>query len=230
MYKQLTDDDIEELYYMKVKKTELYFKKYELLPPCPVKQWNYDYQNFDFPRVWCVLDFKEWILKYNLSKVNTLGVTCVTDPELDFIKGDKIIHVDYPPYDLHTLSNSFTNTFDFFIFNQTIEHLYNPYASIRSIYDTIKSGGYVFTSVPTLNIPHMMPKHFTGFTPIGLATLFTVCGFEVVEVGQWGNHDYITKLFGEQSWPGYNRLHKDGRVTNEENNVCQCWILARKSL
>ena len=228
MFKSLSDQDIDTLYYTKVKKPASYFKKYELLPVCPVSQWNYDYQNFDFPRVWCILDFKDWMEKYNLSNVDTLGVTCLGDPELEFIKGKSTVHIDFPPYDLHTISNSFTKQFNFFLFSQTLEHLYNPYVAVKSIYETIKPGGYVFTSVPTLNIPHMMPKHFSGFTPIGLATLFTVCGFDVVEIGQWGNHDYITKLFGEQTWPGYNRLQTNGRVTNEENNACQCWILARR--
>lgn len=55
MFKTLTDNDINNLYHTKVKKYESYFKKYEVLPPCPIKRWNYDYQNYDFPRVWCIL-------------------------------------------------------------------------------------------------------------------------------------------------------------------------------
>jgi hypothetical protein len=76
----------------------------------------------------------------------------------------------------------------------------------------------------------MTPIHFTGFTPMGLAILFEQCGFKTIEVGQWGNFDYISKLWSTHIWPGFDQLNKNGRVTNEENNVCQCWILAQKVL
>ena len=100
--------------------------------------------------------------------------------------------------------------------------------AVKNIYNTIKPGGYVFTSVPTLNIPHSTPIHFNGFNPMGLAMLFMSCGFEVIEIGQWGNYEYISKLWNKHSWPGYDELNHGGKVTNEEQNVCQCWILAKK--
>jgi SAM-dependent methyltransferase len=128
---------------------------------------------------------------------------------------------------LHTLS--LDKQFDFFIFNQTIEHLYNPFMCIQNIFNVVKPGGYVFTSVPTINIPHMEPFHFNGYTPMGLAMLFKSAGFEVVEIGQWGNHDYICKSFDNpHRWPGYNDLQKDNKVKNERGNECQCWILVRR--
>jgi SAM-dependent methyltransferase len=225
-----TEQELEQLYYTKVKKPENYFRKYEILPMCPVNRWNYNWQNFDFPRNWCVLDFKEWIQTHTLTKIEHLGYTCESDPELEFIEPAKKTLLTYPPYDLHSIDTHFQNTFDFFLFNQTLEHLYNPYKAVSSIYQTIKPGGYVFTSVPTLNIPHMTPIHFGGFTPMGLAVLFLSAGFEIVETGQWGNFEYIQKLWGTHKWPGYDTLHHNNRVTNEEDNVCQCWILARKPL
>ena len=72
-----------------------------------------------------------------------------------------------------------------------------------------------------------MPIHFNGFTPIGLTMLFKSCGFEVLEVGQWGNYEYITKLFSNHQWPGYKDLSDYG-IKNEERNVVNCWILAKK--
>lgn len=224
-----TEDEIQMLYRTKVKQPHGYFLKYRTLPSCPVKRWNYQWGEYDFPRNWCILDFIEWTTKYALTHVKTLGYTCATDPECEFISGDETVCVEYPPHDLHTFSTTFQNRFDFFLFNQTIEHLYNPFKAIREIYDTIKKGGYVFTSVPTLNIPHMTPFHFNGFTPMGLAMLFQTNGFEVVEMGQWGNYEYIARLWANHYWPGYNTLSHDGVVENEEQNVCQCWILARKN-
>ena len=74
----------------------------------------------------------------------------------------------------------------------------------------------------------MTPIHFNGFTPMGLAMLFKTANFEIVEIGQWGNFEYISRLFQSHSWSGYDTLNKNNQVTNEERNVCQCWILARK--
>lgn len=56
-----TEKELHKLYYKHVKKSADYFNKHYYLPMCPVKSWNYNWQNFDFPRTWCVLDFKEWV-------------------------------------------------------------------------------------------------------------------------------------------------------------------------
>jgi len=63
---------------------------------------------------------------------------------------------------------------------------------------------------------------------MGLAMLFKTAGFEIVEIGQWGNYNYISKLWKTHGWPGYNDLNIHNYVSNEERNVVQCWILARK--
>jgi SAM-dependent methyltransferase len=221
-----SENYIRKLYIEKVKLPESYFKKYETLPKCPVYKYNYNWKNYDFPRVWCILDFIEWINKYNIN-IDHLGYTC-NDPELEFINPARATLISYPNYDLHTVGNYFKNEFDFFIFSQTLEHLYNPFEAVKQIYEIIKPGGYVFTSVPTLNIPHCTPIHFNGFTPMGLAMLFKTANFEIIEIGQWGNYDYIQKLWKTHSWPGYDELNINNVVSNEECNVCQCWILAKK--
>lgn len=230
MMKTFTEQELCDIYNKYVKLSDEYYTKFYYLPLCPVKSWNYEWRNRDFPRNWCVLDFKEWVEKYSLSNVKHLGYTCVTDPELEFLHPTEKTLIEHPPYDLHTIHDHFQAKFDFFVFNQTLEHLYNPYAAVGSIYQTIAPGGYVFTSVPTLNIPHMTPIHFGGFTPMGLAVVFLSAGFEIVEIGQWGNFDYIQRLFGTQTWPGYDTLQKNNYVLNEENNACQCWILARRPI
>jgi SAM-dependent methyltransferase len=224
----LNENDIYHVYYTKVKLPDSYFKKYEELPPCPIAKYNFSWAGKDYPRIPCVADFREWIPKHNLNHVQHLAYTSDTDPELEFITASEKTLLTYPPYDLHTLNHQ--NLYDFFIFNQTLEHLHNPFLAVENIYNAVKPGGYVFTSVPTLNIPHMMPSHFNGFTPMGLAMLFKNCKFEVVEIGQWGNYDYIQQLFQTHQWPDYRQLQRNGRITNEERNVCQCWILAKKPL
>lgn len=222
----ITERDIHHMYETKVKLPDSYFKKYEVLPPCPCERFNYSWSRKDFPRVWCILDFKEWITKYNLGRVGHLAYTSEHDPELEFISAEKATCLNYPPYDLHTLNH--VAQYDFFLFNQTIEHLHNPFLAIQNIYNALKPGGYVFTSVPTLNIPHNTPVHFNGYNPMGLAMLFKNCKFDILEIGQWGNYDYIQKMFEQNGWPDCHELMKDGKIANEERNVCQCWILVQK--
>jgi SAM-dependent methyltransferase len=226
-----TESEINEIYKNKVKLPEEYFKKYEILPPCPSAIFNYNWDGKDYPRCPCVLDFQEWVKKHNLDNVDHLAVTATNDPEIDFVNSFKTTEISYPPYDLHTISNYYKEEFDFFIFNQTLEHLYNPFEAVKQIYNTIKPGGYVFTSVPTINMPHSTPIHFNGFTPMGLAMLFLSAKFDIIEIGQWGNYDYIKKMFETHEWPDHIELQTpSGIIKNEEKNVCQCWILARKSI
>ena len=78
------------------------------------------------------------------------------------------------------------------VFSQTMEHLYDPLLALVNIFKVTKEGGHVFTSAPCLNIQHMTPFHYYHYTPMGLATLFVMAGFEIVEFGQWGNLKVLT--------------------------------------
>ena len=206
-----TEQEINDLYLTKIKLPESYFNKYgNKIPKCPVKSFDYIWSYRDFPRNFCILDFIEWIKNHKIT-IEHLGYTCESDPELEFIYPSKKTLVSYPSYDLHNISNYYKEEFDFFIFNQTLEHLYNPFEAVKQIYN--------------INIPHMTPIHFNGFTPMGLAMLFKTANFEIIEIGQWGNYEYISKLFDTHTWPGFNKLND---FTNVEKNVVQCWILVRK--
>lgn len=223
---------IHEIYERVVKKDISYFKKYEILPLSMQEKWSWS--GHDFPRVWCFLDFNDWIKKYQINPISSLAVTCLDDPELKFLSYKKITKIVYNPAteigDLHTLKCD--EKFDFFLFNQTLEHLYNPFLAVSKIFSVLNDGGWVFTSVPTINIPHDTPIHFYGYTPMGLVMLFISCGFEVKEVGQFGNYEYISKIFKNHKWPDYRELENPDtkKISNEELNVAQCWILAQKPI
>lgn len=235
MFKKFTENEIIDFFNLKVKKNESYITKYDFLSEelkvlldnifsHRLYKWNIR----DYSRVRTILDFMEWINLYKITPIN-LAYTYEDDPELKLITYENKYLINYDNNngdgDLHNLT--IKEKFDFFLFNQTLEHLYNPFLSIKNIYNSLKNNGYVFTSVPTINIPHAMPIHFNGFTPLGLAMLFKTCGFEVLEIGQWGNYEYLTKLFNAHSWPGYSHLSENG-IKNEEKNVVSCWILAQK--
>jgi len=232
--------EIYQIYNKYVKLPIEYFKKYEHILDhiyrvkedykCFNQHKDTPIEHYDFPRIWTMLDFKEWIKKYNINPINKLLVTC-EDPEQQYLDAKYTRIANYEQdrynYDLHNLYLD-ERDFDFLLFSQTLEHVYNPWISMLNIANHVKSGGYVFTSVPTINYPHTTPVHFQGFTPMGLAVLFLSVDLEPVEMGQFGNKKYINILF-EQGWPGYKKLiDEEGNIVNEENAVSQCWILAKK--
>ncbi len=224
------EHEIIELYETKVKKSPEYFSKI-LYNYCPIKKWNNTWKGKDAPRCRCIIDFEEWINKHNLKNCKSLGYTCNNDPELELLNPEnKTLYLydktdavsEKKENDLHTFIAK--EKHDFFLFNQTLEHVYNPFMVVENIYKNIANGGYVFTSVPTINIPHDTPFNFSMWYPMGLAILFKSAGFEVVEMGQWGNESYITEIFKTHGWPDVYRVGSQ----NQEKNVAQCWILARK--
>lgn len=228
MFKTFTEKEIQDLYVKFVSKNESYFKKLSPLP-LQLNDKNWKWEGKDFPRIPCILDFREWVEKYNIKHTNKLLSTSLSDPELEFVTYDEM---EFMPYengngDFHTLEMD--KKFDFIIFNQTIEHLYNPFLSMKNLYNITNEGGYLFTSVPTINIPHMVPFHFNGYTPIGLCMLMKSVGFEILELGYWGNYNYLSQLFLKQDWPSYRDLVDfNGNITNEPQNTAQCWILVKK--
>ena len=100
------------------------------------------------------------------------------------------------------------------------------------------------TQVPALNIQHQTPFHFQHFTPMGLAMHMVQAGFQIVEVGQWGNLDYETQLLSQLHWPGYSVLANlargrsgpggvydggaDPLIINDRRHPCQVWTLVRR--
>ena len=68
-----SQDDINKIYNEKVKLPNSYFTKYAQVPKCPIKSYNYTWAGHDYPRVWCTLDFIEWINKYGYKYEITHG-------------------------------------------------------------------------------------------------------------------------------------------------------------
>ena len=221
------NNDIYNLYNKHIVKSKKYFDKFRHIDKYLSKDELEIFKNTDPPRVVSIIDFKEWIEKYSLKNGNNLLSTCNSDPELSYLSYKNKTDIPYPPYDLHTLDLE-TKNYDFIIFNQTIEHLYNPFLCLKNLYDHLNNGGFLYTSVPTINIPHMTPIHFWGVTPIGLCLLMKSVGFQILECGYWGSQKYIEYIFKKNKWPGYNDISNNYDL--EYDAVCQAqtWILVRK--
>jgi SAM-dependent methyltransferase len=228
--KTYSNNEINEIYntYVKINYNNEYYNKYV---PAPFhlnnKKWKWEGK--DVPRIPAVLAFKEYCEKYNFYFEKVLSFNGANDPEYEYINAKEIINYDYyvdtVNHDLHTL-NLKERDFDFIMINQTIEHLYNPILCIENIYKHLKTGGVFYANVPVNNIPHGIEHYYTGITPLGLSLMTKSAGFEILEVGQWGNLEYLKYMFSNNNWGDY--TYSNTPFYNDINCPLITWILAKK--
>jgi len=193
---------------------------------------NWCWEGKDFPRVMSLLEFQKFFYTNGNSFNRGLCFSGGGDPELEYVnidyKKDLVYDGTTMVHDLNNPSFQFgEKDFDIAFLHQTLEHLYNPLIALKNIYNHMRIGGIFYCNVPVLNIPHMKPFNFyTGFTSVGLACLIKQAGFEIVELGQWGNLEYITKLYSTHTWPDYRQLADPTK--NELDNPVISWCFARK--
>ncbi len=163
----------------------------------------------DFPRLITLLEFERIVNAHAIvaERVLMLNGGPDGDPELAYLDHRHVDRADYEEdparFDLHS-PHFDRSDYDFAILSQTFEHLYDPGLAVAALHAALAPGGYVWASVPTVSQQHSLPYHFvTGFTPIGFACLFAHAGFEVVEIGQWGNNDYVSQTFALGIFPTY---------------------------
>jgi len=229
----ISDSKIEELYetHIKVNFTEEYKNRYNPLP-VDKNNKNWKWEGKDFPRVISLLEFDRYINKYNFQIDKLLLFNGHDEPETEYLKGryKQILNINYEDnpekYNLHNLQLNHNN-FDFVTLNQTLEHVYNPYTCLTNIKKYMTKGGYLYVNVPACNVPHSEPFHFyTGYTPMGLAAVAHETGYEILEIGQWGNKEYLGRLFGitgQRWWADYTMLENPG--INEIENPVITWGL-----
>ena len=186
---------------------------------------NWKWENKDFSRVISLLEFKEYINNATFKK--SLIFNGHSDPELQYLNTNAIIHFDYEnnkEYDLHSFQSD--ERFDFFMLNQTLEHTYDPCLVLRNVYNIMNEGGLIYINVPSLCPPHNTPFHYyNGFTPTGLGAIVRQAGFEICDIGYWGNKEYVQYLFEHNDWPDYKKL-KD--YTNNIDYAVISWVFAKK--
>lgn len=61
-----------------------------------------------------------------------------------------------------------------------------------------------------------------------MAVALESAGFEVLELGLWGNTDYANKLLRSKNWPAFKDLEMP--ITNDPTAICALWALARKPI
>lgn len=225
----LTQTDIYDIYQTFVLPKYNNFDKYSRLP-LELNNKNWKWEDKDFPRVIALLEFKEFMEKHGSPEFEkVLSFNGSDDPEYEYLRCKRVINYNYEDdpinYDLHNLNLS-DRDFDFFMSNQTLEHLYDPCLVARNIYNHLRPGGMVYMNLPAVNMPHSTPLHFyTGFTPVGLGCIFKQAGFKIIDIGFWGNTDYYDCCLLKGFWPDYRQLKK---FSSEKDKEVITWIFAQK--
>lgn len=199
------------------------------------EKWNWEGK--DFPRIVSLLEFKSFI-EYNSLEFSN---ACILnggkyEPEMRYIKSNRLICCNYEEnkekYDLLKL-NLPSKEFDLIVCNHTLEHVQDPQLAVKNIHSHVKNGGWVYASVPVVSPPHDTPFHFyTGITPTGLGCLFKSAGFEIIDIGCWGNSEYSSYVLSPERYdklpfPDYTMI-KDYR--NDLDRPVVTWIFARKNV
>jgi len=232
---QLSKRDIKRLYkkYVAVNYNTEYAYKYVPLPmEYNNKKWKWEGK--DFPRVISLLEFREYMLKYNRTFETVLSFNGELDPEYEYLKYNNFRNYSYKEnihkYDLHTLDLD-RYDFDFAMINQTIEHLYDPITAIKNVYRHMAIGGVFYANVPSNGVPHTTPFHYyTGITPTGLGAMVKLAGFDVIKIGQWGNEAYFKQMF-DNIWSDYRHMQgiTDEAGYNDVNCPIITWCFAIKN-
>lgn len=226
----LNYSDINNIYYrfIKPKQGTEYLNRYSTLP-LHLNNKNWRWEGKDLPRVMSVLEFSKFSSENNLSFENVLSFNGINDPEYEFIRFSNIKNYNYlddtEKYDLHKLELD-ENNFDFFMCNQTLEHVYDPCLVLRNIHKYLKKDGILYCNVPCINMAHDTPHHhYAGFTPTGLGCVVSQAGFEILDIGFWGNTEYINFMMNNNDWPDYTKINN---YSSEINKEVICWVFAKK--
>lgn len=102
--------------------------------------------------------------------------------------------------DLHLKSNQF----DVVTLNSTLEHLYEPFETIKKVSKLLKKGGLVVITVPNIDslgvkifkekwLPLHPPKHLYHFNSNTLSKMLNKSGFKIEKVDHWyWSHSYYS--------------------------------------
>jgi SAM-dependent methyltransferase len=229
---KLSDSEIREIYetYVKINQTEEYAHRYTPFPIDKNTNPEWPWEGKDLSHVMTLFEFERFIKENKIVSKKALAINGHNNPEWDLIPHESLFITEYETdpekYDLHTLNLPEKN-FDFVAVHQTLDHVYDPLRCLKNIYEHMKSGGILYINALTVCIPHMTPFHYyTGFTPTGLGVLIKLAGFKILSIGQWGNLEYINKMFETYDFPDYRALSNPG--FNQIEHPVVTWAFAQK--
>lgn len=77
-----------------------------------------------------------------------------------------------------------SESFDFVLLNQTLEHVPEPKAVLKELHRVLKPGGHILYTGPFYYEEHEVPYDFYRYSQFGLRHLFCEAGFEIQKL-EW---------------------------------------------
>ena len=97
------------------------------------------------------------------------------------------------------------NTFDVITMFHVIEHLFSPRQEMQKVYKILRTDGFLFIEVPTIDTiwfrllkerwREFIPDHYFFFTPETIQTLLTSSGFYILDISRIGKRMSVRFLF-----------------------------------
>lgn len=180
------------------------------------------YDTTDWVRVVMYRDSFEFIRKLNPSDLSVLEISGGGQWETNFdFKSYRA--TQYPDYDV--CERPLDDKFDLIIADQIFEHLADPVAAGRNIYQMLKPGGYFINSAPFMIRVHGSPYDYSRWTEIGFRHMLKNAGFsdEQITTNSWGNRACVKANLNKWANRGF-----FGSLKNEPNFPVMVWAFARR--
>ena len=161
-----------------------------------------------------------------------LGISGIDNFRPLISKKAEVIDTEYPEVDMQNLPFE-SNSFDYVISDQVIEHVKNPKKAIDESYRVLKRNGVAIHTTCFLNYIHFDPIDFWRFSPESLRYLCKDFS-QILDYGGWGNRFaillcFISERFRSMEIPDSKWSIRHLVAThNEMRYPIVTWIVARK--
>ncbi len=135
---------------------------------------------------------------------------------------------NFPVVDIQNLKDYKSDSYDYVILDQVLEHVSDPWKAIREIYRIIKENGYLIITTPFLIQLHFGPRDYWRFTNDGLKEI--LCDFSEVEIKSWGNKGTAIFHLEAGTWPSTKQIREMGLfdISNDPTYPYVYWGFAKK--